>query len=49
MGGKIGATTGTGNSDIYSNSDGIHPPQVGHDYYAGRIAEDFLDWCRQAA
>lgn len=28
--GRIGATTGTGNSDIYTDTDGVHPPTAGH-------------------
>jgi len=29
--GKVGATTGAGNSDLLVSSDGTHPTQVGHD------------------
>lgn len=28
--GKIGTTTSVGNSDIYTDTDGVHPPTVGH-------------------
>lgn len=28
--GKVGATTGTGNCDLYVSSDGTHPSDVGH-------------------
>lgn len=36
--GKVGATTGTGNADFYTSSDGVHPSQAGHDYRAQRMA-----------
>lgn len=35
--GKVGATTGTGNADIYIGSDGVHPTDAGHVYLARRI------------
>ena len=28
--GKVGATTGTGNCDLYVSSDGVHPTDAGH-------------------
>lgn len=36
--GRVGATSGTGNSNIYIGADGGHPVQAGHDYLANRIA-----------
>lgn len=40
--GKVGTTTGDGNSDVMISSDGIHPSQAGHDLYARRIANRVL-------
>jgi hypothetical protein len=40
--GKQGATTGDGNADFYTYTDGLHPPQVGHDYIASRMFGSFL-------
>jgi lysophospholipase L1-like esterase len=40
--GHVGALTGSGNADIMIGSDGIHPTQAGHDYYARRIAADYV-------
>ena len=40
--GKVGATTGTGNSDAYVYSDGVHPTQAGHDYLGYRIAQKLI-------
>lgn len=37
--GKVGATTGSGNSDLYISGDGVHPTQAGHDYMGYRLAE----------
>lgn len=37
--GRVGATTGSGNSDLYISSDGTHPSQAGHDYLGRRMAE----------
>lgn len=37
--GRVGATTGDGNADVYIGSDGIHPPQAGHDYLTRRVVE----------
>ncbi len=37
--GYAGATTGTGNSDVVTSSDGAHPTQWGHDYLARRFAQ----------
>lgn len=36
--GKVGTTTGTGNADLYTSSDGTHPTDAGHAYLAHRIA-----------
>lgn len=37
--GRVGATTGNGNADIYvTSADSVHPSQAGHDYYARRWA-----------
>lgn len=41
--GKVGATTGSGNSDAYVYSDGIHPTQAGHDYAGYRFAQLFRE------
>ena len=35
--GRVGATTGVGNADLYTGSDTTHPTQAGHDYI-GRVA-----------
>ncbi|MEU8839934.1 SGNH/GDSL hydrolase family protein [Streptomyces roseus] len=35
--GRVGATTGTGNADIYIGTDGVHPTDAGHVYLARRI------------
>jgi len=37
--GKTSATTGIGNSDIYTGADGTHPVYAGADYYARRMAK----------
>lgn len=39
--GKVGATNGSGNSDVYVSNDGVHPSPDGHDYYARRVAHAF--------
>lgn len=36
--GRVGATTGNGNSDIYIASDGSHPTDAGHEYLGWRLA-----------
>lgn len=38
--GKVGSTTGSGNSDTYVYSDGVHPTQAGHDYAGVRFADE---------
>ncbi|MFK0045524.1 GDSL-type esterase/lipase family protein [Streptomyces sp. NPDC090741] len=35
--GRVGATTGSGNADIYIGSDAVHPTDAGHIYLARRI------------
>lgn len=35
--GNTGATTGTGNADLYCDTDGTHPNAAGHDYLAWRM------------
>ena len=39
--GKVGATTGVGNSDIYTGPDGTHPPDAGHRAYGQHMAAQF--------
>jgi lysophospholipase L1-like esterase len=36
--GRVGATTGSGNADVYIGTDAIHPTDAGHSYLARRIA-----------
>jgi lysophospholipase L1-like esterase len=36
--GKVGSTNGSGNSDVYTSSDGTHPPRDGHGYLGRRAA-----------
>ncbi len=35
--GRVGATTGNGNADIYVDTDNVHPTQVAHTYIANRL------------
>lgn len=35
--GRVGSTTGAGNADLYTSTDGTHPSSAGHRYLAGRI------------
>lgn len=37
--GRVGATTGVGNSDIYIGADAAHPTDAGHAYLRTRLAE----------
>ena len=37
--GKVGSTTGSGNSDIFREADGTHPTLAGHDYRGYRAAQ----------
>jgi lysophospholipase L1-like esterase len=39
--GRVGTTTGTGNADLYTSSDGTHPSTAGHAYLARRFVEDY--------
>lgn len=36
--GRVGATTGSGNGDVFMSSDAIHPTTEGHRYLASRLA-----------
>jgi lysophospholipase L1-like esterase len=36
--GRVGATAGDGNSDVYIGTDGVHPVQAGHTYLGNRFA-----------
>ena len=36
--GRSGATSGSGNADVFLGSDAVHPTQAGHTYYGARIA-----------
>lgn len=36
--GKVGSTTGSGNADLFTATDGSHPSTAGHDYLGARIA-----------
>ena len=36
--GRTTSVSGTGNSNIYIGSDGVHPVQAGHDYLGMRAA-----------
>jgi lysophospholipase L1-like esterase len=38
--GKVGTTTGVGNADVYTGSDGTHPSPAGHTYRARRLAAE---------
>ncbi|MET9467775.1 SGNH/GDSL hydrolase family protein [Streptomyces sp. NPDC006544] len=35
--GRVGATTGSGNADIYIGTDATHPTDAGHTYLASRV------------
>lgn len=39
--GNIGVPIGSGASDFYTDYDGVHPSQLGHNWYANRIATGF--------
>jgi lysophospholipase L1-like esterase len=47
--GHVGATTGSGNADLYTGPDGVHPTQAGHDYFGHRLASDIASWIRAGA
>jgi lysophospholipase L1-like esterase len=36
--GKVGSTTGSGNADLFTTSDSIHPTQAGHDFLGYNVA-----------
>lgn len=40
--GKAGATTGSGNGDVYMQSDAVHPTQAGSDYLGRRVAQKVM-------
>lgn len=40
--GYVGATNGTGNTDVYTGSDGTHPSQTGHKAYGSLMAEKMV-------
>lgn len=40
--GRVGATAGDGNADIYIGTDGTHPPNAGHVYQALRAKGELL-------
>jgi lysophospholipase L1-like esterase len=40
--GYAGATNGTGNRDIFCNTDQIHPTQAGHDFIASRMYQELI-------
>jgi lysophospholipase L1-like esterase len=40
--GKVGAVSGSGNSNLYIGADGVHPVPAGHDYLASRVANTVL-------
>lgn len=39
--GRIGATTGVGNSDVTTGTDNVHPSEYGHEYLSARLARAF--------
>jgi len=41
--GRVGTTTGIGNSDIYTSSDQVHPPTAGHAFIGRFCAEAILN------
>lgn len=40
--GKAGATTGSGNGDIYMQADGVHPTEAGAVYLGARLAHKLI-------
>lgn len=40
--GRVGATTGSGNSDVVMDADAAHPTQVGHDMIAYALAQGVI-------
>lgn len=47
--GKVGATTGDGNSDLFTANDGIHPSPAGHQYFGTRLAREVYTICQRVA
>jgi lysophospholipase L1-like esterase len=41
--GKVGATNGSGNGDVYLSNDGVHPSPAGHAYLAANLARRIGD------
>jgi lysophospholipase L1-like esterase len=44
--GKVGATTGVGNTDLYVSADGVHPSDAGHRAYGQMMATRIADALR---
>ncbi len=44
--GAVGSTTGTGNSDRYTDADTVHPNEDGHDYIGRQAAAAAVDAAR---
>lgn len=42
--GKVGATNGSGNTDLYTSSDGTHMSDAGHYYVGQRVAHKIRNW-----
>lgn len=40
--GRVGATTGSGNSDLYVHTDNVHRTQAGENYFGHRMALEFI-------
>ena len=45
--GYVGATTGLGNTDIYTSSDQVHPSPLGHQYLGQRGARELYNALRR--
>jgi lysophospholipase L1-like esterase len=45
--GRVDATTGSGNADLYTSSDTTHPTVDGHKYIAYRIASELVAWAER--
>jgi lysophospholipase L1-like esterase len=46
--GRVGATAGNGNADLYVSSDGTHPSDAGHRAWGQMIARRIYEWARAA-
>lgn len=44
--GYQGATNGTGNTDLYTGSDGTHPSDAGHRAYGQMMARRIYEWAK---